>query len=191
MKERKKKILNRLTSKRKQQVLLLLQAGFALILTRRGAQQIRIVKTLHREWKKLDQKYLYRYLYEFKNDRLVSWRESDDGTIEVVLTERGKVMAGRFNPDKMKIARPSRWDGRWRVVIYDIPHSKKSARDALRRKLYELGFAEWQKSVFIFPYPCREEIDFIIELFNLRPYVRQAELTHPTNESELKLIFKL
>jgi hypothetical protein len=178
-------------SKVKQRILLLLLAGLSLSLTRTGRQQWQIVKGLHREWKKLDQIYLRRYINEFKHDRLIDWREEKDGSISVVLTEQGKVMASRFNPDKMRIARPSRWDGRWRVVIYDIPHFKKSARDALRHKLHELGFIEWQKSVFIFPHPCREEINFVIEFFDLRPCVRQAELTNPTNESELRLAFKL
>jgi DNA-binding transcriptional regulator PaaX len=77
------------------------------------------------------------------------------------------------------------------LVIYDIPHSKKAARDALRRKLRELGFFEWQKSVFIYPYPCREQIDFIIEFFDIRPYVRQADIINPTNEAELLLHFGL
>ena len=70
-------------------------------------------------------------------------------------------------------------------------NAKKSVRDALRHKLHELGFKEWQKSVFIYPYHCREQIDFVIEFFDLRPYVRQGVMTEITNETELKLHFKL
>src|SRR3990167_2211250 len=65
-----------------------------------------------------------------------------------------------------------KWDKKWRVVIFDIPEKSRMARDALRRKLKELEFRELQKSVFVHPYECKKEIDFIIEFFNLRHYVR-------------------
>ena len=109
----------------------------------------------------------------------------------MTLTEKGKVAINRFNPDKLSIPTPARWDGKWRVVMYDVPESKKVARDAIRFKIKGVGFKEWQKSVFIHPYPGREQVDFVTELFNLRPYVRQAELINPTNEAELKIHFQL
>ena len=56
-------------------------------------------------------------------------------------------------------------DGEWRIVIFDIPEKFKKAREALRMKLKELGFLELQKSVFIFPYECEDEINFIVEVF--------------------------
>lgn len=142
-------------------------------------------------WKDIEKRYLYRIIDEFYNDRLVNWQENKDGTINVVLTEKGKLAAHQFDPDKLKIKKPASWDKKWRIVTYDIPTTKNKARDALRRKLNELGFKEWQKSVFIHPYPCQDEINFIIEFFDVRPYVRYAELINPTNEAELKLHFKL
>ncbi len=187
MKKPKKKIF----SSTKQKILLLLAAGLALGLTRSPRRQIRIMKNLPREWRKIDRQYLYRSLNEFHHHRLVDWRETSDGKITAVLTENGRETILRFNPDNLTIPTPTKWDHIWHQVIYDIPHNKKSARDALRRKLHELGFIEWQKSVFIHPYPCREQIDFIIEFFELRPYVRQADITSPTNEAELLLSFDL
>jgi len=40
------------------------------------------------------------------------------------------------------------WDGKWRIVIFDIPESKRLVRDVLRRKLKTWGFVPWQKSVW-------------------------------------------
>lgn len=97
----------------------------------------------------------------------------------------------RFNFDKLAIKKPAVWDGRWHIVFYDIPERKRRARDALRDKLKEMGFLEWQKSVFVHPYPCRDEVEFIIEFFDIRPYVRFGELIAPTNEAELKIHFGL
>jgi len=55
--------------------------------------------------------------------------------------------------------------------MFDIPHIKKWARDALRNKLRELGFYQLQKSVFIYPYQCENEIDFLCEVFGIRKHV--------------------
>ena len=175
----------------KQKILLLLLAGTTLGLTRSPRRYFQIAKSLPRAWRQIDRDYLWRTVKEFRHHRLLDWTEHADGTISMVLTEKGRRMAGRFDPDKLSIPKPNRWDKKWRIVIYDIPQNKKGARDALRHELQVMGFKEWQKSVFIHPYPGHEQIDFIIELFELRPYVRQAEVFNPTNEAELKLYFGL
>ena len=77
------------------------------------------------------------------------------------------------------------------MVIFDVPEYKRSGRDDLREKLKELGFYELQKSVWICPYNCKNQIDFIIELFGLREYVRFAVVDSIDNELYLKKIFNL
>lgn len=179
------------TSPTKQKVLLLLQAGLALSLTPSPRRQFWILKELSKEWKKINRQYLYRIIHEFKYDRLVDWKEKEDGSIEVVLTEKGKKHALRFNFEEMKIQEPNTWDGKWRAVFFDIPEKKRGIRDALRNKLRDLKFYELQKSVFIHPFPCKDEVDFIVEFFNARNFVRYAEMANLTNEAHLKLHFDL
>ena len=91
----------------------------------------------------------------------------------------------------MEIKKPAKWDGEWRIVIFDIPERFKKAREALRLKLKELGFRELQKSVFIFPYECEDEINFIVEVFLIRPFVRFIRVKSFTNEEQLKIKFNL
>jgi len=91
----------------------------------------------------------------------------------------------------MRIERPKHWDHLWRMVIFDIPEHKRIARDVLRDKLHELGFYQLQRSALILPYPCKEEIDFLVELFEVRSYVYYMELHSISNEARLKLAFKL
>lgn len=45
-----------------------------------------------------------------------------------------------------------RWDGRWRVLIFDIPEHRKSSRDKIRRTLQQVGFVRLQDSVWAYPY---------------------------------------
>ena len=117
--------------------------------------------------------------------------EKADGSVEVILTENGKKKALAYKIDEMKITEPARWDKKWRLVIFDIPEKKKRAREALREKLKELGFKELQKSVFVHPFESKDEVDFIVEFFAIRPYVRFLRSDFITNEADLKLRFKL
>ena len=58
-------------------------------------------------------------------------------------------------------------------------------------KLKELGFKELQKSVLILPYECEDEINFIVEVFQIRPFVRFIRAKSFTNEEQLKIKFNL
>lgn len=51
-----------------------------------------------------------------------------------------------------------RWDKKWRIVIFDIPQELHNKRNIFRARLKSLGFYMIQKSVFVFPYPCEEEL---------------------------------
>lgn len=175
----------------RKKILLLLQAGFAMSLTPSPQAHGYILKELGREWKNVDRDYLKRCIREFNNEKLVEYQEKSDGTVKVILTKKGNKYALEYKIDEIEIKKPEIWDGKWRMVIFDIPEKRRSARDALRRKLRELGFKELQKSVFIYPYSCEEEIEFIVEFFQIRWYVRYAEISKITNEEELKLHFGL
>ena len=71
------------------------------------------------------------------------------------------------------------------------PKKKKKGRDALAAKLKGLGFYPVQKSVFIHPYECKDEVDFITELFDIVPYVRFLRVRDVDIELDLKNIFRL
>ena len=77
------------------------------------------------------------------------------------------------------------------MVLFDIPEKRKPAREALRKTLKRLGFYEFQKSVLVHPYECQDELDYVIEFFRLRPYVRTMEVVALDNEPHLKNIFKV
>lgn len=179
----------RTTTKKK--LLLLLTSGLGLSLARTPKQYFRIIKETHRAYKEIDRRKLFRLISEFRHDRLVKCKNNPDGTISIVLTEDGQKKALRYNIDDIKIKTPSKWDKKWRLVIFDIPEKKKHAREVLRSKLKELGFHQFQKSCFIYPYECENEINFVVELFELRLCVTLIKAEKITNEAALKLKFKL
>lgn len=178
-------------SKKKQKILLLLAGGAALCLNQSSSGYSRILKKIYKNWQWINKAHLYRCVEEFRNDRLVSYQENQDGTTSIVLTEKGKKIALRYNTEKIKIKKPLRWDKKWRIIIFDIPEKNRSARDIFRDKLKTLNFYELQKSVFVHPYNCVEELNFLVEFYGIRNNVYLIEATRLSNEEKLKLHFKI
>jgi DNA-binding transcriptional regulator PaaX len=143
-----------------------------------------------REWKKIDARKLHREIRELYQSKLIELKNEPDGTTVMKLTDRGKTKVLKYRFEEMKINRPQ-WDSKWRLVVFDVPEKIRSGRDALREKLRNLGFHELQKSVLVFPYECRDEIDFLVEFFELRRYVRYGVLESIDNDLHLRKIFGL
>lgn len=143
-------------------------------------------------WKKrkYDQRKFNYALKRLQDQKMITIGQKGDQTI-IKITQKGKKRVLQYKLDEMKIRKPKKWDGLWRIVIFDIPEKKKIARNALRRKLKELDFVKIQKSVFVHPYPCRDEIDFIKEVFEVRPYVNIVVARSIDGEAKLKRHFKL
>ncbi len=171
-------------------VLLSLLTGATLSICYTPRQYWRTIKIAGKEWKKINKIELQYELRKLYQSKLVERKENSDGSTTMVLTDKGRLRAITFNFQNMKIDKRD-WDGQWRLVIFDIPEKIKWGRNALRRKIKELGFYELQKSVFVFPYDCKDEIDFIIEFFGIRKYVRFGILKEIDNEKHLRTIFEL
>lgn len=152
-------------------------------------QYFKIIGDIPKEWHKMKERYLRDCIREFYNNKLVSFKESPNGTCKVVLTEKGEKKVIEMNEENMIIKKPLSWDKKWHMVIFDIPERKREARIALHKKLINLGFYNLQKSIFIHPFKCLDEVEFLAELFQIRPYVRYVEISKITNDSELILQF--
>ena len=172
-------------------ILLLLEGGLALSLTRRPDIYFSIVKKIAKEWKKINERSLRDSIRRLYKSKMIDFRENQDGTVLTVLTNKGKKQILKYDIDKIEIKKPARWDKLWRLVVFDIPEDKNLGRKALAAKLKELGFYPMQKSVFIYPYECKDEIDFITEIFELSPYVRFLRVKDIDIELDLKERFYL
>ena len=174
-----------------QKVILLLLGGLALGLTRSPRQQFKIIRMIGKEWHDIDRRALHNAIKSLYRSRLIDAGDNTNGTTTIVLTERGKKKALTYQIDELKIPPMKKWDHKWRMVLFDIPENMKRARDALARALKNAGFIKFQKSVFIHPFECRNEVDFVTEFFNLRPYVRFITVTEIDNELHMKNRFNL
>lgn len=95
----------------------------------------------------------------------------DDKKLIYRLTDPGKDRALWI---KMKMS-DEPWDGKWRVVIWDIPEKRKAVRDLLRYKLKVLGFERLQKSVWVSKKNCTKELRDFIKNVGIKDWVLVLE----------------
>lgn len=84
--------------------------------------------------------------------------EERDGKRYACVTEAGEETLALEALREKSTRRPKRWDGRWRVVLFDIPERRRGVRNRLRLFMQEYGFVRLQDSVWIYPYDCEDLI---------------------------------
>jgi len=129
--------------------------------------------------------------YKLKQHGYINIRQSNH-QLYISLTEEGRKKAGRFQIDSLKIKKSKKWDHLWRLVIFDIPQLKSVQRNVFRGKLRELGFIPLQKSIWICPYECKDEIGLLRDFFGLsEKEIRLVTAQSIENDSYLQKVFKL
>ncbi|MFA6414925.1 MAG: CRISPR-associated endonuclease Cas2 [Candidatus Paceibacterota bacterium] len=83
------------------------------------------------------------------------------GDRRVILTKKGRAMIEKVRANEYHIPEPAFWDGKWRIVMFDIREKRRRARSQLRSLLTGAGFLRLQDSVWIHPYPCDEFIGLV------------------------------
>ncbi|MEK7566571.1 MAG: hypothetical protein AAB527_00335 [Patescibacteria group bacterium] len=110
---------------------------------------------------------LRKSLYHLKKRRVVEYIGTENEEDVYRFTNKGREIIKKFIFDSPIIFPPKKWDGQMRLIIFDIPNNKKKASDALRRKLQLLDCFPLQKSVWVHPFPCYEEIKYIADVFGV------------------------
>ncbi|HEY4513269.1 MAG TPA: hypothetical protein VJH06_02035 [Candidatus Paceibacterota bacterium] len=130
-------------------------------------------------------KQIFRGFRRYKFVRYVK----EDGKYE--LTGKGEKKLQYILIDEVVIKTPKKWDGKWRLVMYDLPIRFKNARNAFRWKLKDMGFYQFQKSAWIYPYPCEGELLFVADFFGVRKYVEILEISKVLDDKKLRSHFGL
>ncbi|MDO8594855.1 MAG: hypothetical protein Q7R93_05100 [bacterium] len=172
-------------------ILLLLGGGVALSCSRTLGQQWRILKDIHEDWHEITRQTAERAIDSLYESRLVEAKKNADGTYTLILSDNGKKRSLTYRIHRMKITPPDIWNKKWWIALYDIPENEREARNAFRDHLKRLGFRKLQHSAGIYPFECKNEIEFIAEALDIRKYVRLIEADHIDNEWHWKHLFKL
>lgn len=79
---------------------------------------------------------------------------------DIKITPKGKAYLAKHSFYK-KSKEIKKWDGKWRVLIFDIPEKLRFVRDEIRATLISIGFMRLQDSVWIYPYDCEDLITLL------------------------------
>ena len=111
-----------------------------------------------------------------------------NGKLFIELTKKGKLksLLAKLGPNSAK-----KWDGKWRLIIWDIPESSRKQRDAVRWFVKKLGFYQLQKSVFLTPFELSgEAVEYLIES-GLWKFIRFLRVDRLDDDREIKNHFGL
>lgn len=84
-----------------------------------------------------------------------------------------------------------KWDGAWRILLFDIPENKRRLRDYLRIILKRIGFKELQRSIWIYPYPVPQFLKEIVFHSDISAHARLITTDSIENDADLKEVFNL
>ncbi len=124
-----------------------------------------------------------------RNQNLIEYVTEKEGKTIVKITQKGETRLRAFDIELMKIKKPKKWDGKWRLVMFDIPMRFTKGREALRYHLKELNFFQFQKSAWIYPYPCEDEIIFITNFFGVGKFVEVLTVENILRDVKIRRYF--
>jgi len=139
---------------------------------------------------RFNSRYFSQTIGRLKKQKLVEIVEENGQTL-VRITQEGKVRALRYKLGEITVKKPKVWDRKWRIVIFDIPEKYKRVREIFRNHLKALGFYMVQKSVWLHPYPCFDEIEFIRQIYDVGINVTYLVAEQIEGVKDLKQHFSL
>jgi len=169
-------------------IMIALAGGVVLSLSRSPWQYYKTMRRMRDEWKSVNEYSFKRSLARLSTEKLIEEKVLADGSFKLVLTEKGRMQAKRLKlfGDSIEFKKPKKWDGKWRIVLFDIPEKDRPFRDILRSHLRQLKFLKLQHSVFVSPYPFEKAILELSYLYSAQEYVRVITALGIDNEKKLK-----
>src|SRR3989338_11231744 len=107
------------------------------------------------------------------------------------LTSKGEERLRQCELHDYKIAKPKKWDKKWRMLIFDVREERKSLRDKIRRTLIAIGFERLQYSVWVYPYDCEDLITLLKADFKIGKDLLYIISDSIENDTWLKKHFNL
>lgn len=151
---------------------------------------VKIIK-FHDKNKKFKDRQIRNSINYLHRRNLIEYTSNKDGVGNIRITKKGKEKIRSFSIEYLKVEKQKKWDGKWRVVMFDFPVRYKKVRNSFRFKLKQIGFIQLQKSVWIYPYPCTDELLFIADYYKVSKYVDILTVEEIIGDKKLKNAFNL
>ena len=141
----------------------------------------------HKDWQKFNLWRLRQILKRMKDAEYVEIKE-ENGLSVVKITKKGQDKILRYNIEKMHLDE-TKLDGHWRLVIYDIKTPKRKNSEMFRRSISKLKMLKLQKSVYITPFACEDEIEYLRQIYEIGSEVLILKVKNLENEQAYKNYF--
>lgn len=123
--------------------------------------------------------------YKRRNYYHLVWRTLKTGYIEKIV-KKGEVYLRLSGEGGEKLTRDfpllalqkKKWDGKWRIVLFDIAELNRKVRDTFRKKLRELGFGMFQQSVYISPHNFTKDLLEFLNTAGLSDFAYVFEISY-------------
>lgn len=118
----------------------------------------------------------------------------DKGGYGYALTPKGEWSAVKAYVQRAStkdIQKSGRWDGKWRMILFDFPERKRPYRDYVRTILKKHGFKEFQRSTWIHPHKLPIHIDRLFKDERIEKHVRVITSHDINYDKDLRRKFKL
>lgn len=156
------------------------------ILTIKRQQEIAKQKKI---FKKYNQNLLRHNLRRIQYQKEVEIINQDNEFI-IRLTEKGKKKIIRYKLEEL-FDKKKDWDKKWRLIIYDIPDWKKSHRERFRKVIKKWKLYPLQESAYLTPFECKEEIEYLRQLFGIGSEVMYLTILKLENDQVYRDYFGL
>ena len=110
-------------------------------------------------------------IYYLKKNNYIK-AKNIEGKQAIMITKRGleKALISYFKKQDDKFKK--RKDGKWIMIIFDIPQKHTKARNLLRSILNNLGYKMFQQSVWVTPYDVSGKTEELLQWYSLDKYVK-------------------
>lgn len=172
-------------------ILIVLLGGIALGLSYSPRQYFRTLRAIRKDWQNTNQQNFNRSIRTLAKEKMLEEKIMPDNSISLILTKEGRKQAKIMSllGKSIKFTKSGHWDGKWRMVIFDIPEKDRVFRDILREHLRFLKFYKLQHSVFISPHPFEKQVLKMVEIYSAQKYVRIITALKIDNENKIKKYF--
>ena len=159
----------------------------------KGESNLREMVRSHRQYKSFNNVYRNTFqtsLVRLQRNGLIQkkkrgiWGLTSEGkqaALKAYVTREGKVTRPK----------PNKWDGGWRIIFFDIPEVKRHYRDFLREVLRNIGFREFQRSVWIYPFQVPSFLKDLLFEENIKKYTRFITTESIEFDRDLRKVFNL
>ena len=114
-----------------------------------------------------------------------------DGSGFITLTRRGEKRLSEMERANYRLPKPKHWDGKWRLVSFDIKERRREVRELLRATLQAVGFVHLHHSVWVYPHDCEDFLSLLKADYHVGVEVLYIIAEYVENDGWLRRHFHL